>query len=364
MSYKFAVIPGDGTGPEVVDAACSVLATVGQQYALNYTLTPLPWGGQYYLDTGFLPDDAALNSLKHYDSIILGAIGDARVKSGILERGILLKLRFGLDQYINLRPVTRYPGVQTALKSDKPFSYTVIRENTGGLYTGVGRRVNPDTPDEIAEQTMVYSYKQVYRCVKYAFDYAKKHHETEPWPGLSDAERHAGYTAKLTLCGKNNVLIYMFDLWERVIAELAPAYPMVLVDYVHVDAACIYMIESPERFNIILTLNMFGDIITDLAAVTQGGMGIAAGGNINPDGVSMFEPIGGTAPAFTGKNQINPLAAIGSIALLLAHHHEYAAAASITRAIARVIPQLDSLQAGHLGMGTTDVANRVCDALS
>lgn len=364
MNYKLAVIPGDGTGPEVTREAVRVLMRVAELHQLSIQTTAHDFGAERYFKTGELLSDASVDALRSYDAILLGAIGHPDAPPGLLERDILLKLRFSLDQYINLRPVKLYPGVQSPLRDCAAMDYVVVRENTGGLYTGVGRQLQAGTPDEVAEQTMVYTYAQVERCLRYAFEYALRRHADTPWTGLTDAQRAAGYRAKLTLCGKSNVLTYVFDLWNRVLAALKPQYPTVYVDYVHVDAVCIYMIEDPARFDVIVTTNMFGDIITDLAATTQGGMGIAPGGNLNPEGVSMFEPIGGTAPLFTGKNEINPLAAIGSVGLMLDHLGHPDAAAMVDRAIAKTTPTMASMQAGKMGMSTTAVGNAVLANLS
>ena len=355
--FKIGVIKGDGTGPEVINEALKVC----QATALNFELTELPYDAARYKKTGQTLSDDELSDLKSFDAILLGAIGDPDVKPGILERDILLKIRFGLDLYINSRPVKLYPNVYTPIKdkTHDDIDYLVIRENTGGLYTGQGEFIKKHTPDEIAIQSMVYTQKQVERCVKYAFESVLKRHQQTPWRGLTAAEKEQGYIGKLTLCGKTNVLTYSFDLWERVFNEIAKQYPTVMTDYVHVDAACIYMIESPERFDVIVTSNMFGDIITDLAAVTQGGMGIAASGNINPEGVAMFEPIGGTAPNFTGLNQINPMAAIGAAHLMFDYLGETKVASEIEQAKINVIQQMDSMQAAKMGFGTNEIGDMV-----
>jgi len=295
-----------------------------------------------------LPEDAS-ETLKQYDSVYLGAIGHPDVKPGILEKGILLKLRFDLDQYINLRPVKLYPGVDTPLKDKGPedIDYVVVRENTGGLYTGIGGFTMKGTADEVAVQSMVYNRAQVERCIRYAFEYTRKR----------------GKKNTLALSGKTNVLTYVYDLWERVFNEVGEAdYPDITREYYHVDATCMWMVKNPEWFDVIVTGNMFGDIITDLGAITQGGMGIAAGGNINPNGVSMFEPIGGSAPKYTGKNVINPLAAIASGQMMLDHLGETEAAAAIEKAIIHVTGQkMKSMGAGKMGYSTTEVGDLVAE---
>ena len=364
MNYKIAVIPGDGTGPEVTREAVRVLMHVAELHGLTIDTTDYSFGADRYFKTGERLSDADVAALRQHDAILLGAIGHPDAPPGLLERDILLKLRFSLDQYINLRPVKLYPGVRSPLRDCPSMDYVVIRENTGGLYTGVGQHRQAGTSDAVAEQTMVYTYTQVERCLRYAFEYALRRHADTPWAGLTDAQRAEGYRAKVTLCGKSNVLTYVFELWNRVLADMQAQYPNVWVDYVHVDAVCIYMIEDPARFDVIVTTNMFGDIITDLAATTQGGMGVAPGGNLNPEGVSMFEPIGGTAPLFTGKNEINPLAAIGSVGLMLDHLGHPDAAACVDRAIAQTTPTMASMQAGKMGLSTTAVGDAVLAHLS
>ncbi len=358
--YQIAVIGGDGTGPEVIREALKVLRAV-ESSTLQFQFTELPYNGTRYLETGITMTDAELEGLRQFDAILLGAIGHPDIKPGILERDILLKLRFGLDLYINLRPVRLYPNVATPLKDAKPedIDYVVVRENTGGLYTGVGSFQDKGTADEVAIQQMIYSRKQVERCVRYAFECVLNRHQNAPWRGLSDADIAQGFVGKLTLCGKTNVLTYVYDLWQRVVNEVAQDYPTVKTDYVHVDAVCIYMVENPALFDVIVTGNMFGDIITDLAAVTQGGMGVAGSGNINPNGVSMFEPIGGTAPAFTGLNQINPMAAIGAAHMMLDFLGESEVASQIEAAKIQVIQRMKSMQAAKMGYSTSEIGDMV-----
>ena len=348
-SYKIAVLPGDGTGPEVVVEGLKVLRAAADKFGYTMDFTEYDWDGNRYLKTGeVLPSDAA-EILKQYDAVYLGAIGHPDVKPGILEKGILLKLRFELDQYINLRPVKLYPGVETPLKDKGPedIDYVVVRENTGGLYTGIGGFTMKGTQDEVAVQSMVYNRKQVERCLRYAFEYTKNH----------------GRKGTLALCGKTNVLTYVYDLWERAFHEIGEAdYPEITREYYHVDATCMWMVKNPEWFDVIVTGNMFGDIITDLGAITQGGMGIAAGGNINPEGVSMFEPIGGSAPKYTGKNVINPLAAIASGQMMLDHLGETEAAEAVEKAIMFVTGQkLKGMGAGKMGYSTSEVGDLVVE---
>jgi len=344
--YKIAVLGGDGTGPEVVKEGLKVLEAASHKIGFKYETVEYDWGGDRYLRTGEVLPPSACDEMKKYDAIYLGAIGHPDVKPGILEKGILLALRFGLDQYINLRPVKLYPGVETPLKDKGPadIDYVVVRENTEGLYTGAGGVLKKGTPDEVAVQESINTRKGVERCIRYAFEYARKRNKDK----------------KLTLCGKTNVLTYAFDLWERAFYDVAKEYPDIKPDYAHVDATTMWMVKNPEWFDVIVTDNMFGDIITDLGAMTQGGMGIAAGGNINPEGVSMFEPIGGSAPKYTGMNVINPLAAIGALQMLLDTLGETNAADLIDKGIAHVTgTKLKSMGAGRMGYSTTEVGDMV-----
>ena len=365
--YKIAVIPGDGTGPEVTAEGVKVLQAAASKFGFALDLTEYDYGGDRYLATGEVLPDGAIDELRTYDAIYLGAIGHPDVKPGILEKGILLRIRFELDQYINLRPVKLYPGVETPLKDKGPeeIDYVVVRENTGGLYTGVGGISMKGTPDEVAVQSMVYNRFQVERCLRYAFDLVRRRHSKDaPWRGLNEKDIEQGRIGQVTLCGKTNVLTYAYDLWERAFYEIAEEYPDVKTDYCHVDATCMWMVKNPEWFDVIVTGNMFGDIITDLGAITQGGMGIAAGGNINPNGVSMFEPIGGSAPKYTGKGVINPLAAICAGGMMLDELGEKEAAAALEQAVAYVTAnKLKSLAAGRMGYSTSEVGDLVVESL-
>lgn len=360
-NYKIAVIPGDGIGPEVIQEGLKVLEAASKKHRFQITTTSFNFGGERYLRTGEILSDTEIAELRKFDAIYLGAIGHPQVKPGILEKGILLKLRFDLNLYVNLRPVKLYENVKTPIKNKKPqdINYLVFRENTGDVYTGVGEFRNKGEPSEIAIQQMIYSREQVERCIRFAFEYLKKRHQNKPWDGLTQEEIKKGLLAKLTLCGKTNVLTYVFDLWERIFHEIAKEYPMIKTDYVHVDAICIYMIEDPARFNGIVTSNMFGDIITDLAAVTQGGMGVAASANINPKGVSMFEPVHGTAPSFAGKNIINPIASILTAMMMLRHLGEEKAAKDIETAVQKVLKKMKSMLAGKMGYTTSQVGDLV-----
>lgn len=357
-TYKIAVLPGDGTGGEVVAEGKKVLDAAAGRFGFKLDYTEFDFGGERYLKTGEVLPASAVDDLKAFDSIYLGAIGHPDVKPGILEKGILLKLRFELDQYINLRPVKLYPGVETPLKDKGPrhVDYVVVRENSGGIYTGTGGISMKGTASEVAVQSMVYNRFQVERCLRYAFDYAGRH---------GKKTRGKGDENTLGLVGKTNVLTYVFDLWERAFHEIGEAdYTDVRRDYYHVDAACMWMVKSPEWFDVLVTSNMFGDIITDLGAITQGGMGIAAGGNINPEGVSMFEPIGGSAPKYTGMGVINPLAAISAGAMMLDTLGESEAAEAVENAVMQVTgTKIKSLAAGRMGYSTSEVGDLTAEAL-
>lgn len=346
-SYKIAVIPGDGTGAEVTIEAIKSLNAIADRYGFSLDLQEFDFGGDRYLKSGEVLPDSAVGELRQFDSILLGAIGHPDVKPGILEKGILLRLRFELDEYINLRPVKLYPGVETPLKDKGPneIDYVVVRENTGDLYTGTGGFSLKNTPQEVAIQSSVYTRFQVDRCLRYAFEYARKRNRSKT----------------LALCGKTNVLTYVYDLWDRAFHEMGEAeFPDIKREYYHVDATCMWMVKNPEWFDVIVTGNMFGDIITDLGAITQGGMGIAAGGNINPEGVSMFEPIGGSAPKYTGQNVINPLAAICAAQMMLETLGETRGSAALERAVIKVTrSRIKGLGAGQMGYSTTEVGDMV-----
>jgi len=355
-TYKIAVMPGDGTGPEVTAEAVKVLNAAADKFKFKVDPTTFDFGGERYKRTGETLPDSAVEELRKFDAILLGAIGHPDVAPGILEKGILLKARFELDQYINLRPVKLYPGVETPLKNKGPedIDFVVVRENSGDAYTGTGGVTMKGTPQEVAVQSAVYSRFQVDRCLKYAFEYAKKH---------GKKARGRGEKNTLALSGKTNVLTYIYGLWERAFHEMGQAqYPDIAREYYHVDATTMWFVKNPEWFDVIVTGNLFGDIITDLGAMIQGGMGIAAGGNINPDagGVSMFEPIGGSAPKYTGKGVINPLAAICAAQMMLAHLGQEKAAAAMERAVMYVTAnKMKSMAAGKMGYSTSEVGDLV-----
>ena len=362
---KIAVLGGDGTGPEVVAEGLKVLKAVAKLEGFQYETTDYDFSGQAYLKRGGdanvqnipIITDEQIEELRGYDAIYLGAVGDPKVAPGILEKGLLLNLRFELDQYINLRPVKLYPGVDTPLKDKGPddIDFHVIRENTEDLYFGGGGFLRKNTPHEVATQEMIATRFGVDRCLRYAFDLCRKKNEKKT----------------LTLVAKTNVLTYAHDLWWRAFNEMGEAdYPDIKRDYNHVDACCMWFVKNPEFYDTIVVPNMFGDIITDLGAMIQGGMGVAAGGNINPQGVSMFEPIGGSAPKYTGQNVINPIAAIASLAMLLRVTGEIkgdAAAAKagerVENAIIATCPKMKTQSAGRMGYSTTEVGDLVREAL-
>lgn len=351
---KIAVIPGDGTGPEVTNEALKVLEAVSKKHGFSYDLTPLDWGGKRYRETGDIIPEGGIEQLKQHDAIFLGAIGDPDVTPGLLEKGILLTLRFELDQYINLRPVKLFPGVDTPLKDRGPedIDFVVVRENTEDLYAGIGGFLKKGTPDEVATQTAIYSRKGCERCIRWAFEFTRK--------------RNNPKGKRLTLVAKTNVLTFGHDLWNRTFQEVAADYPDVETDYNHVDACCMWIVKDPQYYDVIVTTNMFGDIITDLSAIVQGGVGVAAGGNLNPDpgGTSMFEPMGGSAPKYTGKNVINPIAAINAMAMLLQQSGQEAAGNDVAKAIEVVTgTKMKSQAAGRMGYSTSEVGDLVCEAL-
>jgi len=346
-NYKIAVVGGDGTGPEVVAEGLKVLKAVSKKYNFSYNTTMFDYGGDRYLKTGKTISDEELEELKKFDAIFLGAIGHPDVKPGILEQGILLKTRFALDQYINLRPIKLYNEAFCPLKDKKPedIDFVVVRENSEGLYKGLGSFEHKGTKDEIAIQISHNTRKGVERCIRYAFEYCKKRNSKK---------------RKVTLCGKTNVLTFAWDLWQRTFDEVKKEYPDIETDYAHVDATTMWFVKNPEWFDVIVTDNMFGDIITDLGAMIQGGMGIAAGGNINPEGVSMFEPIGGSAPKYTGKHVINPLAAICAMGMLLETIGEEKAGKAIENSVIKIVQnKLKTLAAGKMGYSTEEIGDMI-----
>ena len=352
-SYWIGAIPGDGTGPEVVHEARKVVDAVAEACGFDVEYVEYDLGGERYLRTGETLPDAIMDELRGLDAILLGAVGHPEVPPGVLERDLLLRIRFELDQYVNLRPTKLYPGVTSPVAGLGPddVDMVFVRENSEGLYAGTGGFLHKGAAEEVALQDSVNTRRGVERCVRYAFDLA----DSSP-----RRRRH------VTLAHKTNVLTYAGDLWRRVFELVAAEYPDVVTAYVHVDAACIYLLENPGRFDVVVTDNMFGDILTDLAATIQGGMGVAAGANLNPapGGVSMFEPIGGTAPDHTGRGTINPIAAIAAAGLMLETLGEGEAARRIDRSIRLVVPKMHSMRAGEMGFSTSVVGDMVAEAVT
>ncbi len=346
--HHIAVIPGDGTGPEVIAEARKVLAAASASLGFSYDLTEFDVGGDRYLRTGETLPDAALEELRGFDAILLGAIGHPDVAPGILEKGILLKARFELDQYINLRPVKLYPNVDTPLKDKGPneIDFVVVRENTEGMYTGMGGVQYAGTEHEVSTQIHCTTYRGAARAVRYAFQLARRRNQRR----------------QLHLVAKTNVLTNVGGTWWRAFNEIGGAeFPDVTREYAHVDAAAMWFVKNPEWFDVIVTENLFGDIITDIGAIISGGLGISAGGNINPDGVSMFEPIGGSAPKYQGQGVINPLAAINALHMLLEHLGEPEASARVEGAMTAALEsgRIESMSAGRMGMSTAEVGDLV-----
>ena len=348
-SYNIAVIGGDGTGPEVARESVKVLKVAAEKFGFKLNFTDYDIGGEAYMRTGEELPDSVLEELKGFPAILLGAIGHPDVKPGILEKGILLRTRFELEQYINLRPVKLYDERFCPIKgkTTEDVDFVVVRENNEGLYTGSGGNVFKGTPHEVAIQESVNTRRGVERCLRFAFEFARKRNKENA----------------LTLCGKTNVLTFAWDLWDRAFHEIGKAdYDDIKRDYMHVDAATMWFVKNPEWFDVIVTDNMFGDIITDLGGMLQGGMGVAAGGNINPDqgGTSMFEPMGGSAPKYTGQGVINPIAAINAMAMLLDQAGQTHSAARIDAAVARVTgKKMKSQSAGKMGYSTSAVGDLV-----
>lgn len=351
-SYNIAVIGGDGTGPEVTREAIKVLDAASKKFGLKLNYTNYDLGGDRYLKTNEALPDSVVEELRKFPAILLGAIGHPDVKPGILEKGILLRLRFELEQYINLRPVKLYDERFCPLKDKTPkdIDFVVVRENNEGIYTGAGGFVFKGSPNEVAVQESINTRRGVERCLRFAFELTRKRKKDN----------------KLTLCGKTNVLTFAWDLWERAFHEVGQKeYSDVKRDYAHVDATTMWFVKNPEWFDVIVTDNIFGDIITDLGAMVQGGMGIAAGGNINPQGTSMFEPIGGSAPKYTGQNVINPLAAICAGQMMLDFLGETTAAKAIEDAVIKVTREkVKSLAAGKMGYSTSQLGDMVAQQVA
>ncbi|MDH3583630.1 MAG: 3-isopropylmalate dehydrogenase [Phycisphaerae bacterium] len=362
MALKIAVIGGDGIGPEVIAEGLKVLKVAAAATGLTCETVDLPYGARHYLETGEVITDEQVEQLRAFDAIFLGAVGHPDVKPGVLEKGLLLKLRFDLDLYINLRPVHLYPGVRTPLagRGTDDIQFDVVRENTEDLYTGAGGIARKGTAHEVATQEMLATRFGVERCLRYAFDLAR-------------SKKKAGGRGQLTLVHKTNVLTHCGDTWFRAFEEVGAAdYADVERGYHHVDACCMYMVDRPQAYDTIVVPNMFGDIITDLGAVIAGGMGMAASGNLNPDGAapSMFEPVHGSAPDIAGQNQANPLATIVSLAMLLRETGRIrgdaaavAAADRVEQAIESVLPRFEGQAMDRLPLGTREVGDAVAAAI-
>ena len=341
-TIDLAVIPGDGIGPEVIAEALKVLAAVADVNATTY-----PFGAGHFLETGEILSEANLDALKQHEAILLGAVGgdprDARLAGGIIERGLLLKLRFALDHYANVRPTVLYPQVQSPLTAPGDVDFVVVREGTEGPYVGNGGAIRVGTPAEIANEVSINTAFGVERLVRFGFETA--------------AKRPA---QKLTLVHKTNVLTFAGGLWQRTVDRVATEYPAIDVDYLHVDAATIFLVTHPSRFDTIVTDNLFGDILTDLAAAISGGIGLAASGNINPDGTfpSMFEPVHGSAPDIAGQQKADPTAAILSVALLLDHLGLVEEAARVTAAVSADLANRTGARS------TSDIGDAIVAALA
>ncbi len=359
--HRVAVIPGDGVGPEVIREGAKVLEAVSEKVGdITFEFSYFPWGCEYYLKNGKMMPENGIKKLEKFEAIYLGAIGDPRVPDHISLRELLLKIRFSFDQYINLRPIKLLEGVSCPLKNKgaKDIDFVVVRENTEGFYTGVGGRHKRGSSEynrlakikktfaeseEIVTQMGVFSSEGVERVIRYSFELARKR------------KKH------LTCCTKSNALNYSMVYWDEVFRKISEEYPDVKTDFAFVDAICMWFIKNPEFFDVIVAPNLFGDIITDLGAMIQGGMGLAPGGNINPNGISMFEPIHGSAPKYTGKNVIDPIATIWAAQMMLEELGENEAARMIMNAIGKV------LREGRIrtkDLGGTSKTDEVGDAIA
>ena len=342
-SYKLAVIPGDGIGPEVVAEGLKVLDVVAAKHGLNFEKTEYELGAKYWHKTGETLPDSVMADLAKADVILLGAVGDPSVPSGVLERGLLLKLRFAFDHYINLRPTRLYPGVASPLANPGDVDFVVVREGTEGPYIGAGGVLAFGTENEIATEESINTRRGAERAIRYAFETAMKRPRK-----------------KVTLVHKNNVLTRAGNLWTRAFNEVAAEYPSITTDYIHVDAAAMFFVTQPHRFDVVVTDNLFGDIITDIAAAISGGIGLAASGNINPTGKfpSMFEPIHGSAPDIAGKQLADPTATISSVGMMLAHLGHLDAASEIAAAVTK-----DLENRGTTKRSTAEVGTALAEAL-
>ncbi len=344
QNYKLALIGGDGIGPEVVAEGVKVLDAVATKYGVTFAKKEFDLGARLWHKTGETLPDAILDELKNFDVILLGAVGDPSVPSGVLERGLLLKLRFAFDHYINLRPAKLYPGTQGPLRTTAPIDFVVVREGTEGPYVGAGGVLAEGTSAEIATEESLNTRRGAERVIRDAFNRAQ-----------------ARPRKKLTMVHKNNVLVRAGGLWTRTFNEIAKEYPEVQTDYLHVDAASMFFVTNPDRFDVVVTDNLFGDILTDIAAAICGGIGLAASGNINPEGAfpSMFEPVHGSAPDIAGKGIADPTATVMSVAMMLRHLGLNEAAQDVENAVAE-----DLLQRGTTKRSTKEVGDAFVKAIS
>ena len=341
--YKLAVIPGDGIGPEVVAEGLKVLDVIASQHGLTFEKKEYELGAKYWHKTGETLPDEVMADIAKSDVILLGAVGDPSVPSGVLERGLLLKLRFAFDHYINLRPTRLYPGVASPLAHPGDVDFVVVREGTEGPYIGAGGVLAYGTLNEIATEESINTRRGAERTIRFAFEQAMLRQRK-----------------KVTLVHKNNVLTRAGNLWTRAFNEVAQEYPSITTDYIHVDAAAMFFVTQPHRFDVVVTDNLFGDILTDIAAAISGGIGLAASGNINPTGAfpSMFEPIHGSAPDIAGKQLADPTATISSVAMMLSHLGHQAAADQINAAVTR-----DLELRGSSKRSTAEIGTAIAEAL-
>lgn len=348
-NYRLAVIGGDGIGPEVTSEALKALQAASDRYGFSVSTTEYDLGGRRYVKTGEILPDGVIDELRTHDAILLGAVGTPEVEPGVIERGLLLKLRFVLELSVNLRPIKLYPGVRSPITdlTTERCDILVVRENVEGLYVGAGGLLYPGTDHELATQESLNTRYGVERVVRYALERARER------------------DGRLTLCHKTNVLTYAGALWQRVLNEVAAEYPDVHTDYVNVDAMCVYLVTQPERFDTVVTDNMFGDIITDLGAAIQGGLGLAASANLNVGGgIGMFEPVHGSAPDIAGTGSANPIAAVLSAALCIEHLGEHDAALALEHAAVAVLPELPTLGEGGSSYSTRDIGDRIAAGIA
>jgi 3-isopropylmalate dehydrogenase len=348
-TYKIAVIPGDGVGPEVTDEGLKVLERAATLFGFAYQTKTYPFGADHYIATKEFMPEGQLDEFRTMDAILLGAIGDPRLPPGLVERGVIAATRFGLDLYINLRPIKLYAEHLCPIKGKKPedVDMVVVRENTEDLYTGLGGHFKKGTPDEVVIGNQIFTRKGIERAVRYAFDVAVRRNGKK----------------KLTLVDKANA-IEIQQLWRRTVEEVSTDYPSIAYEFAYIDAACMWMVKNPESFDVIVTTNLFGDILTDLGAMVQGGMGVAASGNIHPGQVSLFEPIHGSAPKYKGKNAVSPIAAIAAVAMMLDYLGESRAAAAIDATIGELLAtkRIPSLDASS-GLKTSEIGDMVAASL-